>query len=182
MQCDMWIKYKRFRALHLPEPRKPQYSLAPWVKEARFSDDNQCIRGEDVGAGAKCGLVEMKASYQECKQCDLMFLVSPCFFIGPPARDRKKILLASLGFVNLIFIILRWLMSLESWDTQGLSFIQKLINAFSEQLFYLSNRAEQARLLMNKKGAIAYTQKEDLWHPWGLTPGSSGHHQGPGSK
>lgn len=56
----------------------------------------------------------------------------------------------------------------------------KLINAFSEHLFYLSNRAEQARLLMNKKGAIAYTQKEDLWHPWGLTPGSSGHHQGPG--
>ena len=86
-----------------------------------------------------------------------MFLVSPCFFIGPPARDRKKILLRALGFVNLIFILLRWLMSLESWDTQRLSFIQKLINAFSEHLFYLSNRAEQARLLMNKKGAIAHT-------------------------
>lgn len=42
-------------------------------------------------------------------------------------------------------------MSLESWDTQGLSLIHQLINAFSEDLFYLSNRAEQARLLMNKK-------------------------------
>lgn len=138
-QCgrwDLWIRHMGFRAFTLPEPRKPQYSLALWEKGTRSSNGNQCFREKDVGAGAECSLTETHAGCQECKLRGLMFCpsltLSPCSFIGPLTRDRKEILLGTLGFVKPYFcsLILRRLMSLESWDIRGLSFTQKLIKHF----------------------------------------------------